>query len=454
MTAIKSQSAPHALEAERALLASIMLDNAALYQALNQLTASDFFGDGHQIIFPAMCRLSGAGNVINLVTLSEELERGEALKKAGGASYLVALQSSLPLGADALADYVSIIKEKSVIRSLLNASQNLSARCLLGAEHSAALLESAYSQLFDVAARNLGGLGGPQPISEIIAQLIPRLQKTTGQGIQLGIDSGYETYNALTGGWQAGELVVLAARPSMGKSALALDFLRKLAERGEPVCMFNLEMSKDSLVLRLACRISKVDSLRLRFGKLDREEFNSLLNAINEINRWPIFIDDSPGLSIEQIQWRIKSIAQQHKIKLCVVDHIQLVRANAENRTQEVTRISGGLQQSARELGSISGGTLMALSQLSRVGAEEEPQNHHLRESGSIEQDADVIIFLWDKLQNTEEQIKASGCRAISLKIGKQRNGPTGTSPMLFFPARVGFEEEDWRSKSEMGRAD
>lgn len=444
-----SQSGPHSVQAERALLGSILLDNGVLYQALNSITETDFFGAPHRVIFPAMCKLAGVNQKVNAVTLCEELTRGGNLDRAGGPDYVAKLASGVPLGADAVAEYVGIVRDKSIVRALLNASRNITARCLQGADDVPDLLESAHAQLFGVAERMTGGIGGPQPVAEIVTQMLPELDRTVGQGIVLGVPTGYSTFDSLTAGFQEGELVILAARPSLGKSALALDFLRTLAQRGIPVGMFNLEMSKKSLILRLACRISRLDSNRLRFGKLSKPEFGFLLQALAEVSQWPMWLDDSPGLSIDTLRWRMRSLAQQAKTKLQVVDHIQLVTAKAENRTQEVTRISGGLQCAAREIGKICGGTVLALSQLSRIGAQEEPQLHHLRESGSIEQDADVVLFLWDKLgQDPKEH---NGCKEIMLKVAKQRNGPTGINSLLFFPERVGFEETDWTRPEQIG---
>ncbi len=443
------QAGPHNLDAERALLGSILLDNGALYQALDSLTETDFWGGHHRIIFPAMCRLASVNQRVNVVTLCEELARAGNIDRAGGQDYIAKLAPGVPLGADAVADYVAIIRDKAAVRALLNGARNIEARCLAGAENVPDLLAEAHGQLFGVAERVVGGAGGPQHVSEIIAGMVPELERTVGQGIVQGQPTGYATFDALTAGFQGGELVILAARPSVGKSALALDFLRMLARKGVPVGMFNLEMSKKSLIQRLACRVSRLDSNRIRFGSLNRAEMDYLLRALGEISQWPMWIDDSPGLDIDTLRWRMRSLAQMAKTKLQVVDHVQLVQARAENRTQEVTRISGGLQCAARELGQICGGTVLALSQLNRIGAQEEPQLHHLRESGSLEQDADVVIFLWDKLG--QDPKTNGGCKEIMLKIAKQRNGPTGINPLLFFPERVGFEEIDWTEKKTGG---
>jgi len=388
-----------------------------------------------------MCSLAGSNRRVDLVTLCGELDRAGNLAKAGGREYIAAL-GNVPLASAGVCEYARMVKDCSIVRGLLNASRNIAARCMENRESVAELLETAHTQLFDVSERTLGGTGGPQSMAEIVAGLIPELERTAGQGMVIGQPTGFSTLDALTAGWPEGELVVLAARPSMGKSALALDFVRKLAQRNVPVGMFSLEMNKKSLALRLACRISQLDSNRLRLGRLNKTEFDFLVKAMGELQGWPIWIDDTPGLSIEQIQWRARALAQRVNPRLVVVDHIQLVHAKAENRTQEVTRVSGGIQQTAREVGRICKGTFLALSQLSRIGPHEEPQLHHLRESGSIEQDADTVLFLWDKAG--EEPDAQTGAKQIMLKVGKQRNGPTGLDPLVWIPARVGFEETDW----------
>ena len=443
-----SQSVPHNLEAERALLGSILLDNSAMYTALDAISEDDLYSQSNRLIFSEMCKIRGAGHTVDLVTLSEEFKKRGDLERVGGASYLAALADGVPVGTSAtVSEYCRIVKERSTIRRLLNASRNLSARCQEGVDSVADLIEFAHAQVFDIAERDTMRGVGPRPISEIVAETLPFLERTCGQGIVTGLPTGYPSIDAITAGWQEGEFVVLAARPSMGKSALALDFARKACMAGRNTGIFSLEMSSRSLLLRLACRISRIDSNRVRFGRLGDEEMSWLTRAMGEINQWPLWIDDTPGATIEQLRWRIRALAQRAQTKLVIVDHMQLVRSRGENRTQEVTRVSGGLQCASREIGKICGGTLIGLSQLSRVAVGEEPQLHHLRESGSIEQDADVVMFLWDRQKQPNGQAHEPHERV--LKVGKQRNGPTGLAPLMWVPARVGFEEVDWDQRGK-----
>jgi len=442
----EGQTGPYDLQAEKALLGSVLIDNGALYQALDCITESDFFGANHRMIFSQMCSLAGANRKIDAVTLAAELDKAGVLEKAGGRLYIVAL-GNIPLQSAGVAEYARIVKDAAMVRMLLNASRNIAARCVEGTHGPGALIEQAHAQLFDVSERQLGGIGGPQDVKEIVPRLIEDLQKRTGQGLVWGEPSGFSTLDSMTAGWHKGELVILAARPSMGKSALALDFVRKMVRRGKPATVFSLEMNKESLLLRLACRVSDVNSKRVRFGELSDAEFKGLLAALTTIADWPLRIDDTPGLSIEQLQWRIRSEGQRRGPRLVVVDYLQKVHARAENKVQEITRVTDGLQNAARELGRTCEGTILALSQLSRIDNCEEPELHHLRESGSIEQDADVVLFLWDKAK--QEPDPHTGAKQIMLKCGKQRNGATGLAPLMWLPARVGFEEAEWDKQEE-----
>jgi replicative DNA helicase len=431
---------PHNLEAERALLGCILLDNAALYVALDRLTREDFFSQGHRIVFAAMVELKGRNLTVDTVTLCEELSRLGQLEKTGGAAYLASLTDGVPIGTSwAAVEYADIIKEKSLVRRLINASHNIIARCLEGVDNSVTLVELAHSQILDIA-QDQSTAAGPQPISEIVTVARPALEKTAGSGVMLGEPTGFSGLDKFTAGWQEGEFVVVAGRPSMGKSALALDFAIHACKGGRAVGIFSLEMSKVSLLVRMACRIAKLDSHKMRQGFLRKEEYQKLSNALAEIAEFPLWVDDTPGLSIEQLHWRIRSLAQRVPLRLAIVDYIQLVTARGENRTQEVTRVSTGLQRAARELGRLSKGTLIGLSQLNRLAAGEEPQLHHLRESGSIEQDADVVLFLWDRV-GPQPGKEADPIERV-LKIGKQRNGPTGLHPFLFIPVWAGFGEQ------------
>ena len=448
----ENQAAFQNLEAERALLGSVLLDNSALYLALDRVSEDDFFSQANRLVFATMCRVKGAGHDVDLVTLCEEFGKRGEIEKAGGATYLATLTDGVPVGTSvAVSEYARIVREKSVMRRLSVAGQNIVARCAEGVGTPTELVEAAQAQLFDVATAAAMKGGGLRPIAEIVAETLPVLERTCGQGVIMGADTGYPSVNTLTAGWQPGELVILAARPSMGKSALALDFARKACGKGRAVGIFALEMSASSMLLRLACRISRIDSNRVRFGRLSDDEVGWLMRALNEIAQWPLWIDDTPGLSIEQIQWRARSFAQQADVKLVIVDHIQLVHSQGENRTQEITRVTGGLQKAARELGKMTKGTLLALSQLNRLAPGDEPQLHHLRESGSIEQDADVVLFLFDRDKKPDPHSNEPHERI--LKVGKQRNGPTGICPLVWVPGRVGFEEEQWLQEEKAKHA-
>jgi replicative DNA helicase len=393
-----------------------------------------------------MLDVKGRNQTVDTVTVCEELAKSGLLEKAGGAAYLAALTDGVPFGTSLAAiEYAKIVKEKSVIRKLITVSNNVITRCLEGVDDAVTLVELAHGQILGIADDEASACSGPQPISEIVTAAKPSLERTAGSGVILGEPTGFTDLDKFTAGWQDGELVVLAGRPSLGKSALALNFAIHACEAGRAVGLFSLEMSKRSLLVRMACRVGKVDSHNMRHGFLRKEDHQKLLRALEAISKFPLWIDDTPGLSIEQLHWRIRSLGQRVPLRLAIVDYMQLVSARAENRTQEVTRVSTGLQRAARELGRVSQGTLIGLSQLNRLAAGEEPQLHHLRESDSIEQDADTVLFLWDRVR-PEPGREADPIERI-VKIGKQRNGPIGLVPLLFIPVWAGFGELTHKSE-------
>jgi replicative DNA helicase len=426
------------LEAERALLGSILLDNSALNLALEAVGKDDFFSEAHRITFDKMVAISEKNRTVDLVTLSEELAKDGQIEKAGGAAYLAALTDGVPIGTSvAVSEYSRIVKEKSILRRLINASNNLISRCLEGTDDPDTLIDLAQSQVFDIAEQKV--TSGFTNIRDIVRSSFGTIDDLLDRGQRVtGIETGFVDLDNMTSGLQPGELVVVAARPSLGKTALALNIAAHAAiKHHKTVGLFSLEMSKESLVIRLLCSEAETDSHRLRSGFSSRDDWNKLTRALGRLGDAPLFIEDTPALSIMQIRAKARRLKMEKGLDLMIVDYLQLVSGQGrfENRTQEVSYISRGLKSIAKELRV----PVLALSQLSRAPEQrlgQRPQLSDLRESGSIEQDADVVIFIFRQRKAAEES-EAEGevdHRGIEMKliVGKQRNGPTGDIPVVF----------------------
>ena len=443
------RAVPHNLEAERALLGSILLDNSALNMALEVVGRDDFFSEAHRITFEKMVGISEKNRTIDLVTLSEELSKDGQTEKAGGAAYLAALTDGVPIGTSvAVSEYSRIVKEKSLIRRLINASNNVISRCLEGTDDPDTLIDLAQSQVFDIAEQKVQS--GFTNIRDIVKSSFGTIDDLLERGQRVtGIETGFVDLDNMTSGLQPGELVVVASRPSLGKTALALNIASHAAiKHHKTVGLFSLEMSKESLVIRLLCSEAETDSHRLRSGfSRSREDWNKLTRALGRLGDAPLLIEDTPALSIMQIRAKARRLKMEKGLDLMIVDYLQLVSGQGrfENRTQEVSYISRGLKSIAKELKV----PVLALSQLSRApeqrkGLFQRPQLSDLRESGSIEQDADVVIFIFRERKAAEES-EAEGevdRRGVEMKliIGKQRNGPTGDIPVVFMRPYAKFE--------------
>ncbi|MBZ5513908.1 MAG: replicative DNA helicase [Acidobacteriia bacterium] len=429
---------PCNVEVERALLGAILLDNTYLYVAAERLSRDDFFSEANRLCWDAMKALIEKRVQADTVTVIAELERQGFLEKCGGAVRVCALPDGVPIGPGTpIPDYCHIIHEGSAKRKILNLSQKVVAEVADGVG-STEIIEAAESVMAEIRGEEEKASRGAMPISELVTECLPILDHMSGKGVRLGIPSGFADLDALTGGFVPSDMVILAGRPSEGKTALALEFLLRAAKAGHPVAMFSLEMSRTSLVLRLLCREARIDHHKLRTGFLSREEWGQLSNSLSTVRKLPIWVDDRADASASGLRWRIRSLAHRAAVKLVVVDYLQLVRAKAENRTQEVTKISLELKAAARDLGEICGGTLIAVSQLNRIAANERPRLHHLRESGQLEQDADVVLLI-SNAEPAENGQEKPNTKIID--VTKQRNGPCGDFPLTFLPRWVGFED-------------
>jgi replicative DNA helicase len=438
------RSLPQSLEAERALLGSILLDNGALYVALETIGKDDFFSENHRVAFEKMLALAENNRTVDLVTLSEELSKEGLTEKAGGAAYLASLTDGVPVGTTAsVNEYARIVKEKSIIRRLINASNNVVTRCLEGTDDPQTLIDLAQSQVFEIAEEKV--ISGFLGVNDIVKSSFGTIEKLLERGrLATGVETGFLELDRMTSGLQPSELIVVAGRPSLGKTALALNIASHAATRlGKSVGMFSLEMSKESLVIRMLCSEASIDSHRFRGGFLDHaKDWPRITRALGRLAQAPLYIEDTPALSIMQIRAKARRLKAEKGLDLLIVDYLQLVTGHGrfENRTQEVSYISRGLKGIAKELKV----PVLALSQLSRAPEQrpgQRPQLSDLRESGSIEQDADVVIFIYrDRRTKEDEEPPEEPGVETKLIIGKQRNGPTGEVPVVFLKPFARFE--------------
>ncbi|MBM3775025.1 MAG: replicative DNA helicase [Acidobacteria bacterium] len=430
---------PASIEAERLVLGSILLNQDLYIQAAGELAAGDFSLEKHRRIFSRMGELQQRGEKIDRVTLAHELQRRGELESVDGLSYLISLDEGLPQIYN-FDSYVRIVQDKSLLRSVLFAAQHVVDRCLAGAEDAGEVLNAAEDALLKLGeSRVKAGLMTPQEVIEgyqggLNAFLDPSKRIK-------GISTGFPRFDELTSGLHAGELVILAARPSMGKTALALNIAQHVAVKlRHPVAVFSLEMSRESLLTRMLCASARVDSQRFRAGYLNDEERRRLRAAASQLVEAPLYIDDTAGATLMDMHAKLRRLQAERKLGLVVVDYLQLmsVRGRVENRNQEISTISRGMKLLAKELGA----PMLVLSQLSRAPearqGDHRPQLSDLRESGSIEQDADVVAFIFREEVYKRDREDLRG--VAELLLAKQRNGPIGKIDLVFLHHLTKFE--------------
>lgn len=432
------RSLPGNLDAERSLLGAILLDNALCNQAVELLKRGDFLAPSHRRIFDQMVQLSAAGHPIDLITLSEELERSGDLDTIGGASYLASLIDGVPRTSN-LERYAQIIKGKSVFRQLIQVSEQIANAAFEQDQEPGLVLDYAEKLIFDIAEDRIRE--GFSSVKDIAHERLHALEEMAGrEHLMTGLATGYPDLDELTSGLQPSELIVVAARPSVGKTAFCLNVAERAAlNRGASVGIFSLEMSKQALVQRMLCSEARVDQARFRSGRVSKAEWAQLFEALARLSKAKIFIDDTPGIGVMEMRAKARRLKAEHGLDLLIVDYMQLMsgRGRPENRQQEVSQISRELKGLAKELDI----PLVALSQLSRApekrGDDHRPQLADLRESGSIEQDADLVLFLFREfLYHPTEENRGEA----DLIIGKQRNGPLGTVRLVFLEQFTRFE--------------
>jgi replicative DNA helicase len=437
---------PASLDAERSILGAILLDNLAYNEAAESLKADDFSLDSHRRIFARMIELMETGRPIDIITLTEELSKKREVESIGGVVYLSSLTEGLPR-RPSIEQYVKIVKDKALLRGLIHACTNAIARASEQAEDATDIIDAAESAIFQIAENKLGQ--GFLGITDIVKQSFGSIDKLYERGQRItGLETHYEKLDEMTSGFQASDLVIIAARPSMGKTAFAINIAENAAVRDKKVVgVFSLEMSREALLLRLLCSQSRVDSHKLRTGFLGRDDYGKLVQGMAALAEAPIFIDDSPGISITEMRAKARRLMQsQGRLDLIVVDYLQLVSGGGakryENRTQEVSAVSRGLKALAKELRC----PVVALSQLSRAPesrgkGEQRPQLSDLRESGSIEQDADVVAFIFrEEYYYRKDEVPPELEGVAEIIIAKQRNGPTGSLKLAFIKNSTRFE--------------
>jgi replicative DNA helicase len=432
---------PASVDTERFVLGSILLNDTLYLQVAGSLEPGDFSLEKHRRIFARMKDLYGRGERIDRVTLTDELMKQGQLESVDGMAYLLSLDDGLPHLSN-IDSYIRIVKDKATLRKLIFSAQAVINRCLIAEEEPDQILASAEETLLKLGEdRNSDQLTSPSSIIEkfpggLNAFLDP------SQRVK-GISTGFAKFDEMTGGLHGGELFILAARPSMGKTALALNIAQHVATHPQlrkPVAVFSLEMSSSSLLTRLLCAAARVDQHKFRAGYLNAEERRKLNVALSQLTESPLFLDDTPGVNLMDIHAKLRRMKNQHGLSLVVIDYLQLMssRGRSENRNQEVSALSRGLKLMAKDLDV----PFLVLSQLSRAAetrvGDHKPQLSDLRDSGSIEQDADLVAFIFreEVYKRDREDIKG----LADLIIAKQRNGPIGTVPLRFLGQYTRFE--------------
>ncbi|HEU4565587.1 MAG TPA: replicative DNA helicase [Gemmatimonadaceae bacterium] len=445
--AYRDRRPPYSEDAEQAVLAAMLMDTDAILRAAEFVDDSMFYREGHRRIFRAMLSISEKGGVVDPLTLAEELNRRGELEAAGGKDYLGFLVDAVPTAAN-VAYHAQIIREKALLRRLIETGTEIVQEAFEAKTDAAELVDQAERRIFEIGQSR--GREGFHRIKELLWPTMEKIEAVHAAGKAItGVPSGFTDLDQMTSGFQPGDLVIIAARPSMGKTSFVMSLAQHAAiDARVGVAVFSLEMSKESLVQRMITSEAHVDSQRLRTGRLTNEDFTLLARAVGILNNAPIWIDDSAGLTLLEIRSRARRLKADNDIGLIVIDYLQLIQgpADSESRTQEVSQISRSLKALGKELNV----PVLALSQLSRapeMRADKRPQLSDLRESGAIEQDADLVMFIFrpevydgpvDKDGNSLEG-------RAEIIVGKQRNGPTGIVNLFFHKSYTRFDNYSGR---------
>jgi replicative DNA helicase len=427
---------PQAVDVEQAVLCAMMLDKEAIAQAIETIDESYFYKENHRKIYQTIVDLFDNHEAVDMYTITEELKKKDQLESAGGAFYLAELANTVPSSAN-IEYHINIVKEKAISRKLIKVCNDVLTDAYDQSKDADLLLDDAERAIFEISEKRVKkGFESVNPLLHSTFERIEELYHTSRTGVT-GIASGFKKLDEFTAGFQKSDFIVIAGRPSMGKTAYALNLARNAAvDQKIPVGLFSLEMASEALVLRLLCTESMVNQTSVRTGKMSADELKRLAQYVGSLGEAPIYIDDSPGMNVIQLRSKARRLVAEKNVQMFIVDYLQLMESSREeNRQQEITKISRSLKSLAKELNV----PVIALSQLSRAvevrDKSRRPQLSDLRESGAIEQDADLVLFVYrpeyyniKEFEDTHEPTY-NKCEII---IGKQRNGPTGSVKLTF----------------------
>ena len=432
---------PHSVDAEQSLLGGLMLNKTAWDKVADVVSSEDFYRNDHQIIFAAIAELVEDGQPCDVVTISEFLEKRALIDKAGGLEYLASLANETPGAANARA-YANIVRERSMLRSLIEAGNEISGSAFGTDGRTASdLVDEAERRVFEIAERGARGKAGFRSLKQILPETVDRIDELhQSDGEVTGVTTGFTEFDKLTAGLQGGDLVIVAGRPSMGKTTLAVNIAENaaLGKAKVPTAIYSMEMPAQQLAFRMISSLGRVDMKHLRTGQFPDEDWSRINTAVQLMSEAPVFIDDTAGLSPTEIRARARRLQREHGLGLIVVDYLQLMQVpgNTENRATEISEISRSLKALAKELDL----PIIVLSQLNRSveqRTDKRPVMSDLRESGAIEQDADLIVFIYrEEVYNPETPKKG----LADIAIAKQRNGPIGDFLLTFVGRYTKFE--------------
>ncbi|MEI6287118.1 MAG: replicative DNA helicase [Bacillota bacterium] len=438
---------PQNIEAEQAVLGAMLIERDAINKVVEKIKETDFYREDHKLLFRTMVNLFSKGNAVDIVTIVDDLRREGKLDAAGGIAYIGMLNGIVPTAAN-VKYHADIVEEKSLLRSLIYTATNIAAMGYEASEEVRSIVDRAEKMMLEVSNRRGGE--GFVPIKEIVFSALERIEYLqTNPGKMTGVVTGFHELDRVTNGMQPSDLILIAARPSMGKTAFVLNICANAAIRSKsPIAFFSLEMSKEQLVQRMICSESAIDSQKLRAGSLDDRDWKKLMIGSNSISGAPIFIDETPSITVLELRSKARRLKSEHNLQMIIIDYLQLMSGGGgskeDNRQQEISEISRSLKALARELKV----PVLALSQLSR-GVEarqnKRPMLSDLRESGSLEQDADIVMFLYrDEYYEREAEQPNNEAEVI---IAKNRNGPTETLKLFFHKQFTRFDNLSTRQE-------
>jgi replicative DNA helicase len=437
-TAAAERTLPHNLEAERSVLGAVLIDNESFNIAAAILEPRSFFRDAHRRVFERMIALAERNQPIDLVTLKEELERAGELEEVGGPAYMASLVDGVPRATN-VEYYAKIVKEKSTLRNLIFSANKILSNAYEADQEADLILDEAESAIFSVAEDRVKS--GFVPMRELVKESFPKIERLfEHKSFITGISTGFAEIDKMTRGFQRGDLVIVAARPSMGKTSLVLNIAQHVATSGAVSGFFSLEMSKEQLFMRMLASEAKIDNYRLMSGQIGQKEYGQITHALETLSDAQLFIDDTAGIGVLEMRAKARRLQSEHGLDLIAIDYIQLMtgRGRFENRTLELASISRSLKGLAKELNV----PVVVLSQLSRAPearSDKRPQLSDLRESGALEQDADVVILIFREEMYKQDNEPAETDGIAELILAKQRNGPTGSIKLAFLRQQTRF---------------